>query len=392
MLRILFSGDSILLRDFSVTPKGFDQIVSVIRGCDVAFTNLELTIPSESSYLGKFWNQGTPIAALPRSIDLLKEIGIDGVSFANNHTFDWGTNGLINTIETLKDKKMPFSGAGYDKADAQQALVLNVKGKQVGLLGITSRYPEWGGALNSIDGYLGKPGVNTLEIRERPFFSVEFSFFGKNLNYTTGGSFFPNGYFVNDVELLRLSEIIKEKSSELDKLFISFHYHERPEKKRISKVLHYVCRSFIDNGASGVFVHGGHRIKGFEVYNYKPIFYGVGNLFYQVHWVERLHPEFMPKNAIEKGIEYHDYIQNRLIWNDKDVFEAIMPVCEFSENSKLKYIDLYPIDLGFKDQKDTKGIPRLGCVDTLDSKALFIGNKDLKEKSVKQGFIRYKFS
>ncbi len=145
MLRILFSGDSILLRDFSVTPKGFDQIVSVIRGCDVAFTNLELTIPSESSYLGKFWNQGTPIAALPRSIDLLKEIGIDGVSFANNHTFDWGTNGLINTIETLKDKKMPFSGAGYDKADAQQALVLNVKGKQVGLLGITSRYPEWGG-------------------------------------------------------------------------------------------------------------------------------------------------------------------------------------------------------------------------------------------------------
>ncbi|RMJ25132.1 Polyglutamate biosynthesis protein [Aspergillus sp. HF37] len=56
----------------------------------------------------------------------LKEADIDYVCLANNHTLDFGTDGLVETIWTLKEGKVPFAGAGETTDESRRPAVLSL--------------------------------------------------------------------------------------------------------------------------------------------------------------------------------------------------------------------------------------------------------------------------
>lgn len=50
--------------------------------------------------------------AAPRTVRQLKEMGIDLAGLANNHCFDYGEQGFLDTLDTLERAGVPYVGAG----------------------------------------------------------------------------------------------------------------------------------------------------------------------------------------------------------------------------------------------------------------------------------------
>jgi len=59
----------------------------------------------------------------------LAEAGIDYCSLANNHVLDWGYSGLTQTLASLANSKIRFSGAGVNQQQAEQAAIIEVAEK-----------------------------------------------------------------------------------------------------------------------------------------------------------------------------------------------------------------------------------------------------------------------
>lgn len=54
----------------------------------------------------------------PQNVKLLREMGVDIVSQANNHSYDYGEISLLDTLDTLKGAGIPYVGAGRDSEEA----------------------------------------------------------------------------------------------------------------------------------------------------------------------------------------------------------------------------------------------------------------------------------
>lgn len=72
-----------------------------------------------------YTDRGTPLAektftfrAKPDSVKYLNDMGVDIVSVANNHVYDYGEVSLLDTLSTLEGAKMPYVGAGRDIEEA----------------------------------------------------------------------------------------------------------------------------------------------------------------------------------------------------------------------------------------------------------------------------------
>jgi len=72
-----------------------------------------------------YTDRGTPtegktytFRAQPDSVSYLEDMGVDIVSIANNHCYDFGEVGLLDTLTTLEEAGMPYVGAGRNHEEA----------------------------------------------------------------------------------------------------------------------------------------------------------------------------------------------------------------------------------------------------------------------------------
>lgn len=72
-----------------------------------------------------YTDRGTPtegktftFRAKPESVKYLYDMGVDIVSIANNHVYDYGEVSLLDTLATLKEATMPYVGAGHNIEEA----------------------------------------------------------------------------------------------------------------------------------------------------------------------------------------------------------------------------------------------------------------------------------
>ena len=83
---------------------------------DLKLINLETSITvNDEPWPGK----GIHYRMHPENVKLLSTGEIDHVSLANNHVLDWGRPGLKETMQTLKNAQIDYSGAGKNKSQAQ---------------------------------------------------------------------------------------------------------------------------------------------------------------------------------------------------------------------------------------------------------------------------------
>lgn len=58
-------------------------------------------------------------------------MGVDMVTLANNHVYDYEKDAFYDTLSTLKNKKIPYIGAGINKKEAESAYYLVVNGYKI---------------------------------------------------------------------------------------------------------------------------------------------------------------------------------------------------------------------------------------------------------------------
>ena len=118
----------------------FDKMRPWLQKADIAFGNLEgpLTDRGEPAPDKKYLFRSPPA----KVAEALKTAGFDVVSLANNHSLDYGSVGLADTIAALDKVGVHHVGAGENLAVARQAAILQRNGLKVAFLAYSLTFPE----------------------------------------------------------------------------------------------------------------------------------------------------------------------------------------------------------------------------------------------------------
>lgn len=202
--------------------------------------NLETSVTThDKSWPGK----GIQYRMHPENIRALTTVGIDHVSLANNHSLDWNREGLDETMKTLKNAGIAFSGAGKNKDEAAKPSVLKSQNNRILVFsyGILSSGipPAWAATRN-------RSGVNFL-----PTF--------------------------DERSIQNIKEQIKKYKKKGDIIIFSIHWGGNWGYK-IPPGHREFARQLIDEaGIDLIYGHSSHHPLGIEVYREKLIIYGAGD-------------------------------------------------------------------------------------------------------------------
>ena len=115
-IKILASGDSFTTRRIPNNYPGRAELQRLIEAHDVSFNNLEMTYHYAEGAPAAF-SGGTWAMADPTILDDMNALGFNLYNTANNHSMDYGPDGLMATVRHLKERDMPFSGTGGNLYD-----------------------------------------------------------------------------------------------------------------------------------------------------------------------------------------------------------------------------------------------------------------------------------
>jgi len=123
------------------------EIRNTIRDCDIFIFNLEGplindTLQPESfvksrilTFILKKCGKFQPLVTnTDQILDVLNLTDRNVACLANNHMLDAGAEGLVNTMEVLQSRNYLCLGAGKDSREASRPLILEVRGKRIGVL------------------------------------------------------------------------------------------------------------------------------------------------------------------------------------------------------------------------------------------------------------------
>lgn len=176
---LLFAGD-ILFDDHYAIMKhlqsggGIEQgispeIIREMERADVMMLNNEFAYSDRGAPLeGKQFT----FRARPETVNYLNQMGVDIVSLANNHAFDYGEEALLDTIDILKEAGITAIGAGRNLSEARRPAYYIVDDIKIGFITATQierlDNPDTRGATDETPGvFRCWDGENLLEtIRE----------------------------------------------------------------------------------------------------------------------------------------------------------------------------------------------------------------------------------
>lgn len=95
------------------------SLLEKMRSADVCVINNEFTYTERGSAIP---NKTFTFRAKPANVEILKEMGVDTVSLANNHVYDFGEEGLLDTLDTLDAAGISYTGSGRNIEEASKIL------------------------------------------------------------------------------------------------------------------------------------------------------------------------------------------------------------------------------------------------------------------------------
>jgi hypothetical protein len=117
----------------------FDEVRSALSSADLTFGNMEFPVAPDSVR-----STGSMVFNAPAEVlDALSEAGFDVVSFANNHVYDQGVAGFVETVGRLEASPLDYLGAGMDCERAKAARIVEINGIKIGLLAGSRLYNTW---------------------------------------------------------------------------------------------------------------------------------------------------------------------------------------------------------------------------------------------------------
>jgi poly-gamma-glutamate capsule biosynthesis protein CapA/YwtB (metallophosphatase superfamily) len=111
----------------------FGPVSSIFQAADLSMVNLETAVTERGTPEPKEFHFRAPASAY----DAVKAAGVDAVSLANNHTLDYGQEGLADTLSAGQAAGVPVVGAGVNADAAYAPWVTQVKGVRIAVLAFT---------------------------------------------------------------------------------------------------------------------------------------------------------------------------------------------------------------------------------------------------------------
>jgi poly-gamma-glutamate capsule biosynthesis protein CapA/YwtB (metallophosphatase superfamily) len=367
---IVLAGDAILARPWShLDDADFLNLIEKIRGADVAITNLETVIHEFKGY-AQADSGGLHMASHPSIAAELKWAGFDMVAHANNHAFDYGTSGVLETGYHCKTAKLILAGSGHDLQCARAPRYYRNAGTAVALVAMAMDYVSYGKASYTRTDVHGRPGVNPLTVvRERtitvrPLMPLHrlWERYRNVLGVPTWDRFADFqlvaswGRAVDIADAKSNLDAISEAASEADIVIASIHVH------RQGSWLARFAHQAIEQGASMVFIHGPHHVRGIELYRGKPIFYSLGNFVFEPEFIPRFPAETYQQQGLAADAPVEKLNASVAIGpsliNERRTFEGVVGRLLMTAG-RLDQIQLLPIDLQFDGPPDRRGRPKL---------------------------------
>ena len=401
-LTLVASGDTMITRRMSVFREdGFVRLRKMFREADVGFTNLEMLMHDYEHSPGQAG--GTFTASDPKNLGELEWLGVNLVSCANNHSYDYGEGGVLTNLEHLRRSELVHAGTGRNLSEARAPAYLDTANGRVALISASSTFSEAGRALDQRPDINGRPGLNplrfnTTHIVDRPAFDAlrrvnsklgleaqrnalrnfrhpgaipedndsRFVFMDKVVAL---GEEFKVNTQLNRRDLNDNLKWVRDARRMADWVMVSVHCHEsgthRDEPPQFLVDFAHAC---IDEGADVFIGHGPHITRGIEIYKDRPIMYSLGNFIFQndtVRWQPSYNYETVKLDAEATPADFYDARSDhdkRGFPADALYWESVVARCEFKRES-LHAITLHPIDMGHGKKRSQRGRPLLASAE-----------------------------
>lgn len=280
-----FIGDVSLADNWYIMPK-YDErnkkiygilsedVVKMMTESDIMVANSEFTISDRGE---KMPNKYYTFRASPKRIPIYQEMGIDLLTLANNHVFDFGEIAFNDMIDNLTKYKIPYIGAGKNIDEAKRPYFFVINGYKIAFVN-ASRAEKI---------ILTPEATNTNSGIFRCYDPTNF----KNLIY--------------------------EVKKESDYVIALIHWGKE-DSHNLEQVQIDTSKIYIDAGADVIIGTHAHVLQGIEFYNNKPIIYNLGDFIFN-------------NETKDTGI-----FQIKLT-NDGNMLYYFIPALESNEYTKLLY-------------------------------------------------------
>jgi len=384
LFTMALAGDALITRRLSVYQEPeFLRMIELIRGADAAFLNLEMLFhdyePWPMHESGGVYAQADP--------SLAKELvaaGFDLVSLANNHTGDYGVEGMRLTRHHVREAGLVGAGTGEDLYEAREAHFLETANGRVALVATTSTFPEHSTASRPRGAVRGRPGLSPLRHTSTRVVAADrlgrlqaaLQDVGVQVRTRDGrvsvlGEVFEAGdpprVRTEPVEedVTDIAGVVNNASRLADYMLVSLHAHEGAGPATVpAEFLVTFAHAMIDAGADLVVGHGPHMLRGIEIYRGKPIFYSLGDFMYQTETTLRHPYERYAQAGLDEtkgAADYYDATTSsgtRGFPATREVWESVIAMPTF-RGRELVGIELHPITLGFGQPRSVRGRPML---------------------------------
>jgi poly-gamma-glutamate synthesis protein (capsule biosynthesis protein) len=223
-----------ILRDAGFDP--FAEIRPLLSQADVSFANLESPLSEQN---GETEHPTKPLTFVgpPSGAALVARAPFHVVSLANNHVWDYGERGFLDTLEALDASGVRYAGASRRAGEQYRPTVLSVNGWSVAFIAVT---------------HVWNPGdFRGHEADERVAWADD----------------------------ARLVEAVRRARSEHDLVFVSYHggreYSPTPAQEPFD-----IVKLVMEAGADAVLAHHPHVPQGVGWFGARPAFYSLGNFVF----------------------------------------------------------------------------------------------------------------
>ncbi len=406
-------GDCIIARPHSqIRDPRFRALLEILREADATFGNCETSFFNIRGFKGypQAETGGWYLIGAPATAKDLKVMGFDLLSRANNHTMDWGLEGMRETSRLLDEAGLVHAGSGEYRGEARAPRYFESEKGRVGLVSMATTFtqlsqsmPPWGQAP-------GRPGINAIKTTRYTILTPEimkalrkirdeFREARKKRNIeTTGaprpprreekeekkdeltffGTKFRQGdhigyaYEMNTIDFNENLMSVRQGKQYSDFLIATIHAHQGGlGRDDIADFHQKLAHAVIDAGADAFIGHGVHRLRPIEIYKGKPIFYSLGDFFWDdkqepfaADYFERYRKDLIAAFEDPRKVTDADMtaILNSKGWASKEkdnlVFQSIIAVSMY-EKGQVSEIRLYPVDLGYGRRLTESGVPRV---------------------------------
>ncbi|MEZ4520095.1 MAG: CapA family protein [Thermomicrobiales bacterium] len=398
----VLSGDALITRPYS--PRADERLAELLASVDVRFSNLEMLL---NNYGGTPMVEagGLHLSAPPSIGRELMDLGFNIFATANNHSLDSGTDGLQLHIEAMRSLEMKYAGVGDALGEASAPVYLDTAAGRVALISCASSFATGHRAGERRNDFVGRPGLNPLRVKTTIKLDdeqygwlqqisesigvaeanrwVEEMEFRKppedpeNQMYFLGRSALEGTLFEraessgietkpHPADLERITTEIAHAKRQADLVIVSIHAHESDVQiEKPAQFIKEFGRACIDAGCDIVTGSGPHIMRGIEIHDGKPIFYSLGNLWFEFETVNLLPADSYEMWRVDtQDSTPADVYDNGLLGFHKDVryWECALPRCEFMDG-ELKSIDLHCYSLGYGEQRGRRGTPRASTIE-----------------------------